>query len=249
MTFNTGNGFRKRNITRALEDISLTVAKGARYGVVGESGSGKSTLARSIVGLVRPNAGEIFFDGQKIRGVEIKPKILPLKIQIVFQDPFGSLDPGQRMMSIMKEPLRVNGLSHSGDDSEDKIVQLFEKMGLSREILDRYPHQLSGGQRQRVSIARAILLRPELLILDEPTSSLDISTQAQIVELVLSLAKEYSFTYMFISHNLELVWYMCERICVMQRGRIVEIADRDEIFQNPKTEYTRQLLQAATVKT
>lgn len=234
--------FRALTHVHALKDVNLEIRRGERFGVVGESGSGKSTLARTIIGLVRPSAGEIRMEGEVLRSPKHWKKIYPLKIQMVSQDPFGSLDPGQRILDSMLEPLVVNHLLASRTESIKKIEELFQNIGLRRDLLSSYPHQLSGGQRQRVAIARAVMMKPQLLILDEPTSALDVSTQAQIVDLLKQLQSDLGFTYLFISHNLQLVWHVCDNICVIKRGQIVEMGRRDTVYNSPTNEYTRQLI-------
>jgi oligopeptide transport system ATP-binding protein len=245
VVFHTGTRWTRRQVVDALRNVSISVPARTRYGIVGESGSGKSTLARAVVGLVKPTRGEIYFDGERIRDAASEPKILPTKIQVVFQDPFGSLDPRQRILDSVIEPLKTNGLYSKGE-SESQVQALFEKTGLRSEILGRFPHQLSGGQRQRASIVRAIMLKPDLLIFDEPTSSLDLSTQAQVARLIRDISAELGFTYIFISHNLELVWFMCDIICVMYRGEVVEVNDRTSIFSNPMETYTKELVSSVT---
>ncbi len=246
VSYRSNDLFGSSDSIHALRGISLQVPQKARFGIVGESGSGKSTIAKVVVGLVQPTEGEVFLEGERIRGANTKSRILASKIQVVFQDPYGSLDPGQKILDSLYEPLRANSISKSKSETLVNISVLFEEMGLSPELLTRYPHELSGGQKQRVCIARAVLLHPRLLILDEPTSSLDLSTQAQISKLIQSAALEYGFTYIFISHNLELVAYMCDTICVMRNGLVVEIKDRDEIFRHPENPYTRELVDAVS---
>ncbi|MDG6994891.1 MAG: ABC transporter ATP-binding protein [Nitrososphaerota archaeon] len=242
--YHTKSLFGRSESFDALKGINLQVPSGSRFGIVGESGSGKSTIARVLVGLVQPNEGEVFFEGMKIRGRNMKSSVLPTKIQVVFQDPYGSLDPGQKIFDALYEPLRVNKIASSKLEANKRISELFQKMGLAIDLLTRFPHELSGGQRQRVCIARAVLLRPALLVLDEPTSSLDLSTQAQIAELIKHVASDYNFTYIFISHNLELVGYMCDTICVMRNGQVVEIGDKNRILNSPGSTYTKELIEA-----
>lgn len=244
VTYHSKNFFGKQSKTDALKGIDLEIPKGSRFGIVGESGSGKSTIAKVLVGLLKPSAGVVYFEGTRIRAANMKSKVLPTKIQVVFQDPYGSLDPGQRIFDALFEPLRVNKIVKSKAETLQSISKFFAKMGLPQELLTRYPHELSGGQRQRVCIARAVLLQPSLLVLDEPTSSLDLSTQAQIAKLILQLASEYGFTYIFISHNLELVGYMCDAICVMRNGQVVEVDSRERIFNAPVSDYTKDLIKA-----
>ncbi|MDG6904954.1 MAG: ABC transporter ATP-binding protein [Nitrososphaerota archaeon] len=247
VTFQSNALFRSVTRLEALKDVSIDVASGERFGIAGESGSGKSTLARAIVGLVRPKSGEVWIEGTQIRSPKHWKKIHPRLIQLVSQDPYGSLDPGQRVISSMIEPLIVNKMITEKEQAIENIKSLFQTIGLRIELLEHYPHQLSGGQRQRVAIARAILLEPKLLLLDEPTSSLDVSTQAQIVDLLNKLQQKKKFTYMFISHNLELLWHVVDRIAVIQKGRIVEVGDKEQIFSSPKDDYTKLLVSSIPV--
>ena len=227
---------------RALDDITFAVKPGERFGVVGETGSGKSTMAKVIVGLERVTEGRVLFEGEEIRSANKRNRFLPRKIQLVLQDPYGSFDPAQRIRDCLIEPLLVNRVIDSKREAEGMLAEVFTKMGLRSELLERYPHDLSGGQRQRVSIARAMLMRPKLLILDEPTSGLDVSTQAHVVRLLQDLAKAYDQTYIFISHDLELIWHVCDRVCVLYGGRVSEIGVRDEIYGAPHSEYLKELV-------
>lgn len=247
VTFQSNALFRSVKRLEALKDVSLDVVSGERFGIAGESGSGKSTLARAIVGLIKPKSGEVWIEGTQIRSAKHWKNIYPRMIQMVSQDPYGSLDPGQRVINSMLEPLVVNKMLTNKEQAIENVRSLFQTIGLRVELLEHYPHQLSGGQRQRVAIARALLLEPKLLLLDEPTSSLDVSTQAQIVDLLNRLQQKQKFTYMFISHNLELLWHVVDRIAVIQRGRIVEVGDREQIFSSPKDDYTKQLVSSIPV--
>lgn len=229
---------------KAVDDISFNIMPGETLGLVGESGCGKSTLGRALVRLHEPTAGEVEFDGQdflKLKSSELRHK--RQHIQMIFQDPFASLDPRMTIAQILNEPFKVHGLYTKAERLE-KIRELIQIVGLKENYLNRYPHEFSGGQRQRISIARAMMLNPKLVIADEPVSALDVSIQAQILNLLKDLQKQFNLTYLFISHDLSVVEHLCDRIAVMYLGRIVEIAPRDELFNNPKHPYTKALIQA-----
>jgi len=236
-------GFFTRQSTtiRALDDVSIDIQSGKTIAVVGESGSGKSTLAKALIKLISIDAGTIFFDGQDISGLEgDKLKKIRKKIQMIFQDPYASLNPRMRIADILEEPLLINKL----DDfvRRKKINNIIQKVGLSIEDLTKYPHQFSGGQRQRIGIARALILEPKLVICDEPVSALDVSVQAQILELLKSLQKEFNLTYLFITHDLRVVKHIADYVFVMQQGKLMEQGKTDIIFQKPKSAYTKELL-------
>ncbi len=227
----------------AVNHVSLSIRKGEIYGLVGESGSGKSTLAKLVMGLELLNGGEITYDEAVIAASGRKGKFPYGKIQIVFQDPRSSLDPRMRVRDIVKEPLRL--LTSEKRDtlgSEHGLISLFHKVGLREEHLDRYPHEFSGGQRQRIAIARALITQPSVVILDEPTSALDVSVQAQVINLLKSLKNEQGLTYLFISHNIGIVRYFCERIGVLYQGELLEEGPAERIFSSPQHEYTKKLL-------
>lgn len=241
-------GLFKKKIThiRALDNISLDINEGETMGLVGESGCGKTTLGRSILKLIEPTSGSIFFEGSdtsKASGESLKE--LRKKMSIVFQDPFSSLNPRFTVRTSLARTLVVNGVKTEMIDSI--VKEVIHKVNLGEELLFRYPHQLSGGQQQRVSIARAIILKPKFLILDEPTSSLDISVQAQILNLLLDLQEKYKLTYLFISHNLSVVNYISDRIGVMYLGKLIELAPVDEINTNPRHPYTLALFSSSPV--
>lgn len=220
---------------KALENINLELARGEAMGIVGESGSGKTTLGKCVLGLHKPTSGEVTFNYKSSS---------TNNLSVVFQDPFSSLNPRMTIYNIIKEPLEV--LKEKYDDKEIRsvIVKTLQKVGLSEEQMFRYPHEFSGGQRQRIAIARAIVSDPDLIIFDEPTSGLDVSVQAQILNILKKMKSEQDFTYIFISHNLGVIKYICSRIAVMYRGRIVEIANRDNLFDEPLHPYTKKLLAA-----
>ncbi len=231
----------------ALSDVTLSIRRGESFGIVGESGSGKSTLARCILRLEEISSGRILFEGTDL--AKLTPRQLQrlrARIQIVFQDPYTSLNPRMSVHDILVEPMEIHrdrlGLGARG--RTDRAVEMLERVGLGVQHLYRFPHEFSGGQRQRIGIARALMLRPDFLILDEPTSALDVSVQAQVLNLLHELQAEFGLTYLFISHDLAVIRYICDRLALMHRGRIVERGDAEAIFQRPETEYARTLLAA-----
>ena len=229
---------------KAVDSIDLTLYPGETFGLVGESGCGKSTLGRCILRLEEPSSGEVFFRGENI--LTLNPKRLRQvrqDIQIIFQDPYSSQNPRHTVRGIVSEPLNIHGVL-SSSDREKRIQHLMKEVGMLPEHLDRYPHEFSGGQRQRISIARALALNPKLIIADEPVSALDVSIQAQILNLLISLQKEYHLTYLIISHDLSVIHHLCDRVAVMYLGNIVETASRDELYSNPSHPYTEVLLAA-----
>jgi ABC-type oligopeptide transport system ATPase subunit len=233
---------RTRDIVRAVDGVTFSVKRGQSFGIVGETGSGKSTLARMITKLIEPTGGEILYDGKSISNIRGRDLVAyRRRVQMIFQNPYGSLDPRQRVGDCLREPIVTNKVIDSPKIS-DRVSELLELVGLSPDQRDRYPHELSGGQRQRLATARALSLNPETLLLDEPTSSLDVSIQAQMLTLLRNLRERLNLTYVFISHNLSVIWYMCDVIAVMQQGKIVEQGTRDEIFERPKNEYTKTLI-------
>jgi oligopeptide/dipeptide ABC transporter ATP-binding protein len=228
---------------RAVDGVSIGVKRGETLGVVGESGCGKTTLSRTVLRLTEPSSGRIIFDGtdiSKLRGGKLKP--FRRRMQMVFQDPYASLDPRQSVRSALMEPLNIHRMGSSVADRKRTIDKLIETVGLNPDHLSRFPHEFSGGQRQRIAVARALTVKPEFLVLDEPTSSLDVSVQAQILNLLKQLQSEFDLTYMFVSHNLAVVRQMCHRTAVMYLGRVVELAPTESLFRNPKHPYTKALL-------
>nr|WP_295905880.1 dipeptide ABC transporter ATP-binding protein [uncultured Bdellovibrio sp.] len=229
---------------KAVDDVSLVVRKGETLGLVGESGCGKSTLGRTLIRLYEPTAGAINFDGQDFLG--LKGEALRKKrknMQMIFQDPYASLDPRMTVGQIIRQPMDIHGVGSVAERNQ-RVLELIELVGLRKAHVNRYPHEFSGGQRQRISIARAIALNPELIICDEPVSALDVSIQAQILNLLKDLQEKLKLTYVFISHDLSVIEHTCDRIAVMYLGKIVEIADRDELFRNPQHPYTQALIGA-----
>ncbi len=229
---------------RAVDAVSFEVKRGETFGVIGESGCGKSTLGRVLLRLQDPDAGTITFDGVDITSID-RASLLPYRrrMQIVFQDPYASLNPRRSIGQIVEQPLTVHE-PMSAAERRDRVVSMLETVGLSADSLQRYPHQFSGGQRQRIAIARALVVRPRLVVCDEVISALDVSVQAQVLQLLRQLQKEFGLTYVFISHNLAVVGYLCDRVAVMYLGRIVELGDARSLLTSPRHPYTEALLSA-----
>jgi peptide/nickel transport system ATP-binding protein len=235
---------KERAWVKALDGVSFTIRRGETFALVGESGCGKSTVARCLVGLYRPSAGSIVFDGTDLAQPKTRRAMAPLRrrMQMIFQDPYASLDPRWRVRRIIAEPLVTHRLVAGKAELRARVADLLRQVRLAPEDGERYPHEFSGGQRQRISIARALAARPEFLVCDEPTSALDVSVQAQILNLMKDLQREFGLTYLFISHNLAVVYQVSDRIGVMYLGRLVEIAATDRLFGRPRHPYTRLLL-------
>jgi len=235
---------RPRQIVQAVDGIDVRIAKGETFSLVGESGCGKSTVARLVVGLYPPTAGSIEFDGNDMaaRRSRTNQAALRRRMQMIFQDPFASLNPRWRVFDIIAEPIRAFGLTSSAVDLEKRVGELLRQVRLTPADGRKYPHEFSGGQRQRISIARALASEPEFLVCDEPTSALDVSVQAQILNLMMDLQRRLQLTYLFISHNLAVVYHISTRVGVMYLGRLVEQAPTETLFKRPKHPYTRMLL-------
>ncbi len=230
---------------KAVNDVSFTLKKGQTLGLVGESGCGKTTLGRSILRLVEPASGSIIYGGRDITNVYAEElRLLRRKMQIIFQDPYSSLNPRMTVSEILTEPLNIHNIGSGRKERLDMARELFEKVGLSANQLNRYPHEFSGGQRQRICIARALMLRPEFVVCDESVSALDVSVQAQVLNLLLDLQQEFGLTYVFISHDLSVVNFIADEVGVMNAGKIIEMDKASNIYKNPKEEYTRTLLSA-----
>jgi len=242
----SGGLFRPARVVHAVKGVNFRLEKGKTLAVVGESGCGKSTLARMITLIDQQTSGDILIDGEKVDKSHGVTKAMRQKVQIVFQNPYGSLNPRQKIGDVLSEPLLLN-TSMSKEERRQKAMQMLLKVGLGPEHFNRYPHMFSGGQRQRIAIARALMLNPSFLVLDEPVSALDLSVQAQILNLLKDLQDEFGLTYVFISHDLSVVRYIADEVMVMYFGDVVEHGTRDEVFGNPQHAYTRTLF-AATPK-
>ncbi|MBN1266832.1 MAG: dipeptide ABC transporter ATP-binding protein [Anaerolineales bacterium] len=242
-SFFTGKGGE----VRAVDGVNLEILEGETLGLVGESGCGKSTLGRTILQLHRPTEGNVYFEGQDLvtmEGSELRR--MRSHMQIVFQDPYSSLNPRMTVREIVGEPLEIHNVAH-GKARKERVNELLERVGLNPQMASRYPHEFSGGQRQRIGVARALALNPSFIVADEPISALDVSIQAQVVNLLLDLQKELNLTYLFITHDLSMVRYICDRVAVMYLGKIVELGSVDEIYENPQHPYTQALLSAVPV--
>ena len=236
---------------RVVDDVSFSIRRGETLGLVGESGSGKSTVARMLLRLVEPTAGEVRYDGHDLLAMRANElRELRRKMQVVFQDPFAALNPRMQVREILAEPFAIHGEPSSGNRQkkkawlEQRLSEMLKDVGLDASALERYPHEFSGGQRQRINIARALALQPEFVVLDEPVSALDVSVGAQVVNLLRDLQQRYGLTYLFISHSMPLVRYLCDRVAVLRRGKLVETGECEQVCEAPKEAYTRELVGA-----
>lgn len=231
---------------KAVDDVSFEIYKGETFGLVGESGSGKSTIGRTIVNLLKPTAGEILFDGQRCddRRSLAARRAFNKDVQMIFQDPYASLNPRMKVRDIIAEGIDVHKLAHNEKERQDRVNLLLETVGLNIDHATRYPHEFSGGQRQRIGIARALAVQPKFIVCDEPISALDVSIQAQIINLLEKLQAQHGLTYLFIAHDLSMVKYFSDRIGMMYHGKLVELADAETLYANPQHAYTQSLLSA-----
>ena len=243
--FNAGKTWGKKQVVKAVDDVSFQIHKGETYGLVGESGCGKSTLGRTIVKINEPTDGKILVNGEDITHLSgQKLKKFRKNIQLIFQDPYASLNPRMTVGEIIREPMVIHHIYQTRKEQDDRVAELLKIVGLKPDHVRRYPHEFSGGQRQRISIARTLALNPEFIVCDEPISALDVSIQAQIINLFRHLQQEHGFTFLFIAHDLSVVRFLCDRIGVMYQGKLVETAPTEELFAAPKHEYTKKLLAA-----
>ncbi len=244
--FQIGGGLlSKSRIVHAVDDVSFSIKKGETLGLVGESGCGKSTIGRTILRLYEPTSGQILLDGEDITHVNMRP--YRKRMQIVLQDPYASLDPRMTVGDIVGEPLDIHGVCENKADRQERILELLSLVGLNSEHMNRYPHEFSGGQRQRVSIARAMALHPDFMVCDEPISALDVSIQAQVINMFDELQDKLGLTYLFIAHDLLVVRHISDRIAVMYLGKLVELADANEIYNHPIHPYSKSLLSSVPV--
>jgi len=239
--------FGKKEAVRAVDDVSFYIKKREVLGLVGESGCGKTTCGKVILRIVDPTAGSIYFDGHNITHLERKEMIkFRRKMMIIYQDPFGSLDPRMTVGAAIAEPMEVHNIA-SKKRKEEEVIEIMGKVGLTPDQMNRYPHEFSGGQRQRIGIARALATNPEFIVADEPVSALDVSIQAQIINLLQNLQKEFGLTLLFIAHDLSVIKHISDRVAVMYLGKVVEMAPKKELFDNPKHPYTEALLSAIPI--
>ena len=235
-------------LLHAVDDVSFSIERGHTLGVVGESGCGKSTLGRLLLRLIEPDAGQIRFDGQEITALDDKAMhALRQKMQMIFQDPFSSLDPRMSVRDTIAEPLKIYGLAKSKEEIEKRVEAMMDTVGLSKRFINSYPHEMDGGRRQRIGIARALILDPSFIVCDEPVSALDVSIQAQILNLMQDLKREKGLTYLFITHDMSVVKHISDTICVMYLGKIVETSSTRALFRDPTHPYTQALLSAIPI--
>lgn len=243
-----GGPLKKKEAIKAVDNVSFSIKRKEILGLVGESGCGKTTCGKLILRLMNPTEGSIFFDGVDITHLKQKQmKEIRKKMMIIYQDPYGSLDPRMTIGSAIAEPIEVHNLAETKEEKENKIVELMEKVGLTPDQINRYPHEFSGGQRQRIGIARALATNPTFIVADEPVSALDVSIQAQIINLLKDLQKDFGLTLLFITHDLSVIKHTSDRIAVMYAGKLVELASKQDLFYDPLHPYTRALLSAIPV--
>ena len=251
MYFPVGSGFLSRKpvgYVKAVDDVSFTVKRGETLGLVGESGCGKTTTGRAILQLYKPTAGQVIFDGQDLTSMNTKTmRGMRREMQVIFQDPYSSLNPRMTAGNIIGEPLIVHGLVANKTEYRDKVADLLTNVGLNPYMADRFPHEFSGGQRQRIGVARALSVSPKCIVADEPVSALDVSIQAQIINLLEDLQEQFNLTYLFIAHDLSVVRHISDRVGVMYLGHLVEMTERNEIYRNPSHPYTKALLSAVPI--
>jgi peptide/nickel transport system ATP-binding protein/oligopeptide transport system ATP-binding protein len=243
-----GGPFKKKEAIKAVDDVSFYIKRNEILGLVGESGCGKTTCGKLILRLINPTAGTISFEGHDI--THLKPKQMRefrKKMMIIYQDPYGSLDPRMTIGAAIAEPIEVHKLAATKEEKENKIIELMEKVGLTPDQINRYPHEFSGGQRQRIGIARALATNPTFIVADEPVSALDVSIQAQIINLLKDLQKDFDLTLLFITHDLSVIKHTSDRIAVMYAGKLVELASKQDLFRDPLHPYTRALLSAIPI--
>ena len=241
--------FRKVVATvKAVDDVSFSLRPGETLGLVGESGCGKTTTGRCILQLERPTAGEIIFEGEDLSQLDRKGLVAKReRMQVIFQDPYSSLNPRMKVGSIIGEPMKVHGILPDRKQRQERVAELLSVCGLNPKFMDRYPHEMSGGQRQRVGIARALALNPQFIVCDEAVSALDVSIQAQVINLLEDLREKFNLAYLFIAHDLSVVRHLCHRVAVMYLGKLVELADSDDLFEHPRHPYTKALLEAVPI--
>ncbi len=233
---------------KAVDDVSFSLQPGETLGLVGESGCGKTTTGRCILQLEKPTAGEIIFEGEDLAKLDRKGLVAKrARMQVIFQDPYSSLNPRMKVGSIIGEPMKVHGILPDRKQRQERVAELLSVCGLNPKFMDRYPHEMSGGQRQRVGIARALALNPQFIVCDEAVSALDVSIQAQVINLLEDLRDKFNLSYLFIAHDLSVVRHLCHRVAVMYLGKLVELADSDELFEHPKHPYTKALLEAVPI--
>jgi peptide/nickel transport system ATP-binding protein len=245
LRFERGRITRRKTLVRAVNDVSLDINRGETVSVVGESGCGKSTLARCVIRLYPPNAGQVLFEGRRIDNLDRRHmKEYRTRMQMVFQDPYASLNPRMRIRQALEEPIRFHRRGLGEAEVRERIAEIMLQVGVDPEWMDRYPHEFSGGQRQRISLARALAVDPEFIVADEPIAALDVSIQAQILNLMMDLQQQRGLTYLFISHDLSVVRHISSRVAVMYLGTLCELAPTEELFENPRHPYTKALLSA-----